>query len=250
MHHILKILRDIHDDALHRTFLRYGKGDYDGPAAEISVTKAGKIKVKSNYQFQDFFGSILLKLAPTEFLKVSGIILGYEPLDDAVHSTGIAVAPFTRKKRTQLYQTSLSGTYAKNHLVSLYEQIGEVAFLFCNLSTEAGWIHKSKTKLPSAQKEIPVEDQLKFSSTRIPAGTKFLEELLPLLVPDFEENIPTSFSSLRLVNTYLIDELVFPENHEQLSSTELRLKTKRKGRLHRALIVDDMDFQQVHPFIA
>lgn len=250
MHHIIKILRGIHDDALHRTFLRYGKGDYDGPAAEISITKAGKIKVKSNYQFQDFFGSILLKLVPAEFLTVSGIILGYEPLDDAVSSTGITAAPFTRKKRTQLYQTSLSGTYAKNHLISLYEQIGEVAFLFCTLSAEAGWLHKSKIKLPSAQKDMPVKDQLKFSRTKIPAGSNFLEELLPLLVPDFEENLPTSFSSLRLVNIYLIDELVFPENREQLSSTELRLKTKRKGRLHRTLIVDDMDFQREHSFIA
>ncbi len=250
MHHILKILRGIHDEALHRTFLRYGKGDYDGPAAEISVTKAGKVKVKSNYQFQDFFGSILLKLVPTEFLSVSGVILGYEPLDDAVYSTGITVAPFTRKKRTQLYQTALSGTYAKNNLISLYEQIGEVAFLFCNLSAETGWAHKSKTKLPSARKEIPLEDQLKFSSTKIPAGSNFLEELLPLLVPDFKENIPAYFSSLRLVNLYLIDELVFPDNREQLSSTELRLKTKRRGRLHRALIIDDMDFQREHTFIA
>ncbi len=249
MHHILKILRGTTDEAVHRTFLRYGKGDYDGPAAEFSITKAGKVKVKSNYQFQDFFASIFLKIVPVDSLTVSGIILGYEPLDDAIASLGIT-SPFTRKKRTQLYQTTLSGTYPKNQLVSLYEQVGEIAFLLCTLSAETGWLHKSKTKLPSAQKEMPVEDQLKFSRTTVPAGFNFLEELIPLLVPDFEEKLPSSFSSLRLVNIYLIDELVFPENHEHLSSTELRLKTKRKGRLHRTLTVDDIDFQHEHPFIA
>ncbi len=250
MHHILKILRETTDEAVHRTFLRYGKGDYDGPAAEISVTKAGKVKVKSNYQFQDFFASVLLKVIPVENLTVSGLILGYEPLDDAVASIGINVAPFTRKKRTKLYQTSLSGTYARNHLISLFEQIGEIAFLFCTISAEGGWLHKAKTKLPSAQKEAPLKEQLKFSRTTTPAGTNFLEELLPLLVPDFKEYLPDTFSSLRLVNTYLIDDLVFPEDREQFSSAELRLKTKRKGRLHRTLIVDEKDYQREHSFIA
>ena len=250
MHHILKILRGTTDEAVHRTFLRYGKGDYDGPAAEISITKAGKVRAKSNYQFQDFFASLLLKTVPVESISVSGIILGYEPLEDSISSTGITTTPFTRKKRTKLYQAPLSGTFPKNQLVSLYEKIGEIAFLFCTLTAENGWRHKSKTKLPSAQKEIPVAEQLKFSSTAVPAGSNFLEELLPLLVPDFKDELPSSFSSLRLVNIYLIDELVFPENRDELSSAELRIMTKRKGRLHRTLSVDDVEFQRVHPFIA
>ena len=250
MHHILKILRGTTDEAVHRTFLRYGKGDYDGSAAKISITRAGKVRVKSNYQYQDFFASFLLKVVPDDFLTVSGIILGYEPLDDAVASTGITAAPFTRKKRTKLYQTSLSGNYEKNHLISLFEQIGGIAYLFCTLSADAGWLHKTKTKLPSAQKEPPLKEQLKFSRTNVPANTSFLTELMPLLVPDFEEVNFTTFSTLSLVNIYHINELVFPPDRAGLSSSEIRVKTKRKGILRRTLIIDDKELYREHSFIA
>ncbi|MFX1564345.1 MAG: hypothetical protein ACFFDP_13660, partial [Promethearchaeota archaeon] len=142
----------------------------------------------------------------------------------------------------------LSGEYAKDQILPLYEEIGETAYIFCNLNTRIGWQHKSKTKIPSARKEVPIDDQLKFSNTRVPKEPTFLAKLLEDLVPDFEDDLPTSFSSLRIVNSYLIDELIFPPNKEKLSSAELRQQTKRKGTLIREVQIDEKEHRREHNF--
>lgn len=250
MHFLSKLLQERSDEAVHRIFLRYGRGNYDGPATNISFTSKGKIKVKSTYLYQDLIAATLVKVVPVDTMSVSGLILGYEQLDEALADLGISAAPFKKKRRTRLYQTKISGDYSKEQIRTLYEDIGEKAFIFCNLSPGEGWAHKSKTKLPSAQKEPDVDERLRFSSTKVPPGTMFIDELLQELAPDFMKVIPESFKTLRLENIYAITEMVFPADKEQLSSAELRRNTKRKGTLHRKLTVDGLEHTQEHPFLA
>jgi hypothetical protein len=242
MHFLSKILRDRVDESVHRAFLRYGKGEYAGPAAEVTVTSAGKVKVRSTYLYQDLVASAFLKLVPVDTVSVSGIILGYELLDEELSALGIDAEPFKKKPRTLLFQSKITGEYPVKQVTSLYDDISENAFVFCNLTTNQNWLHKSKKKIPSAQKESPIKEQLKFSSTRIPAGTDFIANLLQELTPDFLNDIPSNFSSLLIENMYEIQDLVFPPDKDKLPSKEIRLKTKRSGILHRKVIVDGSEF--------
>ena len=247
MHFLSKILKDTVDESVHRAFLRYGKGDYDGPAAEITIAKSGKIKVKSNHLYQDLIASVFVTNVPVDTISISGIVLGYTPLDEALAALGIEADPFKKKPRTQLFQSKIAGVYTVNQIASLYDDIGENALIFCNLSTDQAWTHKSKTKIPSAQKEPPIEEQLKFSTTNIPAGTDFIQSLLHELTPDFLDDISANFSTLRIENTYEIQDLIFPPNRDQLTSKEIRVLTQRSGILHRTLSIDGKEFTSKHP---
>lgn len=246
MHFISKILNDAVDDSVHRTFLRYGRGEYQGPAAEIKTTKAGKVKVRSSYMYQNLPAAVMITMVPVETVSVSGIVLGYEPLDAVLAELDFAAAPSKKKPRTQLYQSQLAGEYSVKQVSSLYGDVQEFAYIFCSLKTDIGWSHKAKTKIPSAQKEPPIGEQLKFSTTQIPSGTDFTKELTHQLVPDFINEIPSNFSKLQIENTYEIQDLIFPPDMKELSSKEVRLKTQRSGLLHRRLIVDDSEYTKKH----
>ena len=250
MHFMTKLLRGISDEAVHRVFVRYGRGDYEGPAVEIAVSGAGKVGVKSSYEYQDLVAACFLKLVPVEPVKMQGSILSLEPLDDAVKKLGIAASPFLKKRAMLLFESKISGDYTRAQTTSLYDQVGEKAYILCALGGAPGWSHKTKEQLPSPKKEAALEERLRFSSTQVPGATTFLRELLLFLVPDFQDSLPTSFSSLRLVTTYLIEALVFPPNREKLSSAELRQRAKRQGKLHRQLVVDGKEYLREQPFTA
>lgn len=250
MHFLSKILNDISDESVHRAFLRFGRGEYNGPAVEITITRAGKVKVRSTWLYQDLVARVFTDLLPAEKLTITGIILGQEPLDEALDKLEIDIEPFKKKPRTKLFQTKITGTYSKHQLQLLYEEISENAYLFFNLTADSNWKHKSKTKIPSMQKEPEITEQLKYSTTRVPSGTNFVAELLKVLLPDFLDDIPQNFSSLRIENTYEIQDLVFPPDKDQLSSKEIRLKTKRQGILHRKLTVDEKEYSNKHPLTA
>lgn len=250
MHFLTKLVRGEVDEAVHRAFIRYGRGDYDGPALEISVARTGNIRVKATYQYQDLVALAFLKASPSDSITVSGVIIGYEPLNDALAKLGIEVPPFTPKRATKLYQTSLSGSLNRHQLLLLYDQIAEDAHVFCDLTATRGWAHRTKKTLPSPRRVIPLEEQLKFSSTRVPSGSSFLKELIPQLAPDFQGDLPSTFTQLRITNQYLIEELVFPPDKGKLTSSELRRKTKRKGTLRRTIQVDGIQLTREHPFTA
>ncbi|MFX1577537.1 MAG: hypothetical protein ACFFCF_10230 [Promethearchaeota archaeon] len=247
MHFITKILNETVDQSVHQAFLRYGRGEYPGPAAEVTVTKAGTVKVRSTYMYQDLAASVMIETMPVETVAISGLILGYEPLDEVLANIGFDAAQSKKKSRTLLYQAKLSGEYPIHQVSKLYSGIDAIAYLFCSLKTNIGWEHKAKTKIPSAQKEPPVSERLKFSNTKVPKNTKFLQALLSQLLPDFINDVPSDFSKLQIINTYEIQDLIFPPDMKQLASREVRLKTKRSGILRRTLIIDDTEFTNKHP---
>jgi hypothetical protein len=246
MHFITKILNDAVDDSVHRAFLRYGRGEYQGPAAEITTTKAGKVKVRSSYMYQNLPAAVMITMVPVETASLSGLILGYEPLDAVLADLGFKAAPSKKKPRTQLYQSQLTGEYSAKQIENLYSDTTGFAYIFCTLKTDIGWTHKTKTKIPSAQKEPPFAERVKFSTTQIPRGTNFTKELLSQLVPDFIDEIPSDFSKLQIENTYEIQDLIFPPDMKELSSKEVRLNTQRSGILHRRLVVDDSEYTKKH----
>jgi hypothetical protein len=194
--------------------------------------------------YQDLPASVMTTIIPVETISVSGILLGYEPLDEVLAALGIESEPSKKKPRTLLYQSKIAGDYSVKQVGAIYNEIGLNAFVLCNLATDIGWTHKVKAKIPSAQKEPPIAERLKFSTTRIPPKTEFLPQLLSELAPDFVEKIPPEFSSLLIENTYEIQKLIFPPDMKEISSKELRMKTKRSGILRRTLVVDGAEFTQ------
>ena len=244
-----QILEGTVDEVAHQAFLRYGKGEYNGPATEVTITKTGKVRVRSTYLYQELVASVFLKQVPLETLSASGIVIGSDKLDEALATLGITPGPLRKVRQAKGYTSKIAGDYSKSQLISLYEQIGATGYILCTLKAHNDWNHTAKTKIPDPRSTATIDTLLKFSTTRVPAKTHFTEILLDELVPDFQDTIPSNFSLLKIENVFDIKGFVFPPNKDQLSSSELRLQTKRELVLRRSLLVDGVQFTREHEVV-
>lgn len=237
------------DEVVHQAFLRYGKGEYSGPAAEISLTKTGNVKVRSTYLYQELVASVFLQEVPLETLAVSGVVLGSDQLDEELNALDIEPGPLRKVRQAKGYTSKIAGNYSKDQLISLYEQIGSTGYVLCNLTASKDWSHKAKTKIPDPRSTATIDEQMKFSTTRVPAKTNFTEILLEELVPDFQSEFPQNYAVVKIQNVFNIKGFIFPPDKDTLSSKELRLKTKRELEIRRSLFVDNAEFTRAHNVI-
>jgi hypothetical protein len=244
-----QLLQGETDERVHQAFLRYGRGEHDGPAAEITLTKTGKVKVRSTYLFQELVASVFLSVIPVETLTVSGVVIGSEKVDEDLLTIGIEPGPLRKVRQAKGYTSKIAGDYSIKQIMSLYEEIGATGYILCSLTAGKDWRHTSKTKIPDPRSTKTVDEQMKFSTTRVPAKTMFTGQLVKELVPDFYGDIPPNFSLLKINNVFNIKGFIFPPNKDDLTSKELRLETKRDMVIHRTLLVDDAVFTKDHEVI-
>lgn len=244
-----QLLQGETDDRVHQAFLRYGKGEHDGPAAEITLTKTGKVKVQSTYLYQELVASVFLSLAPVETITISGVVIGSEKVDEDLMALGIEAGPLRKVRQAKGYTSKIAGDYSRKQISNLYEEIGATGYILCTLTAGKEWTHKAKTKIPDPRSTATVDAQMKFCTTRVPAKTTFTDQLAKELVPDFYTNIPQDFTQLKINNVFNIKGFIFPANRDELTSKELRLKTKRNMIIHRTLLVDDTELVKDHEVV-
>ena len=130
-----QLLQGETDEHVHQAFLRYGKGEYDGPAAEISLTKTGKVKVRSTYLYQELIASVFLSVVPVETLTISGVVIGSEKVDEYLAAIGIEPGPLRKVRQAKGYTTKIAGDYSKQQITALYEGVGATGYILCSLLT-------------------------------------------------------------------------------------------------------------------
>jgi hypothetical protein len=244
-----QLLQGESDDRVHQAFLRYGKGEHDGPAAEITLTKTGKVKVRSTYLYQELIASIFLSVVPVETLTISGVVIGSEKVDEDLTALGIEPGPLRKVRQAKGYTTKIAGDYSVKQINALYEEVGATGYILCSLTADKGWSHKAKTKIPDPRSSATVDEQMKFCTTRVPAKTMFTDQLVKELVPDFYTGLPSNFTLLKINNIFNIRGFIFPPNKDQLTSKELRLKTKRDLVIHRTLLVNETELTKDHEVV-
>jgi hypothetical protein len=237
------------DDRVHQAFLRYGKGEYNGPAAEITLTKTGKVKVRSTYLYQELVALVFLSVVPVETLPISGVVIGSEKVDDDLTALGIEPGPLRKVRQAKGYTSKIAGDYSVKQISTLYEEIGAIGYVLCTLTTDKGWSHKAKSKIPDPRSTATVDEQMKFCTTRVPAKTMFTDQLVKELIPDFYGDIPQEFTQLTIYNVFNIKGFIFPSNKDELTSKELRLETKRDMVIHRTLRVNETELTKDHEVV-
>ena len=237
------------DERVHQAFLRYGKGEHDGPAAEITLTKTGKVKVQSTYLYQELVASVFLSVVPVETLTISGVVIGSDKVDEDLTALGIEPGPLRKVRQAKGYTTKIAGDYSVKQISGLYEKIGATGYILCSLTADKDWSHKAKIKIPDPRSTATIDEQMKFCTTRVPANTRFTDRLVKELVPDFYTDLPSNFTLLKINNIFNIRDFIFPPNKDQLTSKELRLKTKRDLVIHRTLLIDETEYTKFHEVI-
>ncbi|MBN2250914.1 MAG: hypothetical protein JW724_02415 [Candidatus Altiarchaeota archaeon] len=217
MHHIKDLFNGDQDqEYIHRKFVRYSKGVYDGPAISLKKT-SNSIKIRGSFDYADALaGTILVNSAGK--VRVSGSVFSREPV-----KSDLAVKT---KKKPGAYTTELKGEAEAEELSGLYRENKDATFLI-DLESDA---LKMKTKKKPPKPGAGSDDQ--FFTASVPAS------MLGALMEDVCFDCPKNeWKELRIRHTYKIDEIVVPDQYRN-DAAKARLHAKRKGSVARRIEAD------------
>ncbi|MFX0068322.1 MAG: hypothetical protein ACFE7I_04520 [Candidatus Hodarchaeota archaeon] len=228
--------------------VKYGRGIFPGP--RLNATFRGKtLRLYGDFEYEFFIGSFFLWTINAESFEVEGKVFSRENKSDLLNDLGVEV---TAKKSKQLYETRLGQTsLSGDSLRKLYIDL-DGCFLLLSVRPIGGKGQvKTKTKIPKPSLEES-EKKPSFCSAIIPVSdiNDILRKLVNLAAPDFSNEAAIPFSSFDLKNYYEISEVVLPENRDQLSASEIRLKALRRGNLRRDLEIDGRVIEKEFSFTA
>ncbi len=242
MHFLTKVINNQIDDMVHRRFVKFSIGGFEGPAISVSVKKKA-VNFKASFDYQDFFLEFIINRVSNIECTVSGNIFSSQDFSDELGKLGIKV-----KKSKAAYKAAIKTSVPSEKLRELIASIGDNSTFLISVKPSSGsWKLGMKSNFPKPMAEA--KDPTKFCKGSVERDESILQNLIEELAPDFKGEISLPFKSLSLANVYHIDEIIFPENKEKLSPKEVRLQSKRKGTLSRILEVDGQEFKKEIGFV-
>ena len=210
---------DSEHEWIHNKFIKYSKGEFPGPY--ISVKKAGAfLKINSSADYVNILG-MLLAGTFSGTLKVEGSILSKEKIDTYIETIGLDIGKARKKKGAFTYK--VTGEVDSKALAELYSRLMGGTLL---LNLSGGKVNlKVKKKLPKPGSKR----NEKFCTGRLGQNDRILAELC------FDVDIG-KFKEIEISHTYIIDEIVIPEDCKDFSLA--RALAKRKGSVKRSVTVD------------
>ena len=208
MNFIKKIFLGKVDEAVHKQFVRFGKGEYRRRAL-LSVWKTKNIKIKSSFEFANDFVMFVSELGEAVF---DGNIWSKEELP------GLS----GKKKEGKI-------TYEVNGLTS--KQIREFApkvYYFLLNAEGQGIKLKIKGKLPKPGKG---EDKIDDKFCQLELDEKYYGKVKD----DFFWDLP-DFKKATIEHTFVIKDIVLPKGEKDYA--KIRELAKRKGKLVRTANID------------
>jgi len=255
-HYLTKILDDpINKNPVketpdvHKHFTRYSKGQFSGPAVKISQTKE-KITIWCSHEYEDAVLRIALGIIPDEILNVTGAILGAMDFTPLIKNVGLGkdFYPVKSKGKAVNYTTVLkTAVSVEKKLIEALSVKGTpyVYSLLSFTSEDKKIILTIKKKPPRPNSKNPEDSalggKLKFCILKIPKTPETLKVIIEKFAKDFIDEIPIKWKSIVIQNTYEINNLIFPDKKEGLSSRKFRLNTLREGKLNRVATIDSID---------
>lgn len=243
MHFLTKVINNQIDDMVHRRFVKFSIGEFNGPVISVSVKKKA-VNFKASFDYQDFVLKFVINRVPNVDCTVSGNIFSSQDFSNELGKLGIKV-----KKSKAAYKSSVKTSVPSERLRELIANIGDKSTFLISVKPGSGsWKLAMKSNFPKPMAEA--KDPTNFCKGAVERGENILQALIEELASDFKREISLPFKSLSLANVYHIDEIIFPENREKLSPKEVRLQSKRKGTLSRILEVDGKEFKKEIEFVA
>lgn len=243
MHWLARLVNGVSDEGLHRRFVKYSVGVFDGPRLEVAV-KGGNVSLRGDLGYEDLIGWFALSLADDEEeCSVSGVVLG-KPCAELLKGYGGKL-----EVKGDSYKLKVNFSSKAGELRKIYEMYSDECTLLLSIKAR-GWSVKCKTRLDwTASVRGEDDGGINFCVGKIKAGGDALRRLLEQATPDFVNLLPQNFRSLLVVNEFVVEELVTPENRDELTMRELRLVSKRRGKVRRTVNVDGKTFHNEVNFI-
>lgn len=206
---IKKLFLNKVDEASHRQFVRFGKGNYEGRAA-LSLMKTSLVKLKGSFEYANDFVELAADLGNVKF---SGIILSKEKLH---FENG--------RLKSGMMNYEVSGIDS-----STIKQIRDKAYYMLLDGGGAGISLKMKKKLPKPGKsgEAKIDDGF----CVLEADLKYWHQIKESFLWDIPE-----CKKVKIRHSYIIDSLEMPKGEKDFE--KIRLMTKRKGKIKRKIEID------------
>ena len=236
MHFIREIFRGNQDrEYIHRKFVRYGRGRFEGPVIRIR-NSGNQLKVNASEDYVNILGEILTKNS-TQSFNVSGNIISRDNIEGLLSELGIPIEKATGKKG--LFTLNLKGTIPAENLSRLYSELkGSHIFLDLTSSDKNSRL-KTKKRLP----RLGSEPDQNFCSAIFDSSLTdaIMNEIcFDIDVKDFEE--------IKISHRYIIKELLIPEEYRD-NLALARIYSKRKGIIKRFVEIDGRKTEIEHEFI-
>jgi len=235
------------DEFTHLIFSRYGRGTFPGPALQLKIQK-NKITINASFFYEDFTGAFLAHFLPNnKQFKLTGNIFSYRDLSSELSDI---IPSVSMKKSKNLYKATLQLELPSGKIKRLYSLLGGKCYILVSIKPLRGTLPKLQTKksIPKLTDQI-IELKTDFCKAILPNNEETLEVFIEEVLPDFREEIKISFKNLDLKNQIVVTDIILPENWRSMPSREVRLKSKRKGKIVRTLMVDGETLKSEHDFL-
>lgn len=213
MNFIKKIVQGEVDEAVHKRFSRYGKGEYE--RGLLWIKKGKNLRLKGSYDWSnDLFGLIAENIKKDT--EVKGKIVAFRDFESE-----IGIEPESFSKRGKVYTAEINSVLTPEQMMSLYEKF-QGDFLLLNIKSDDFKL-RVKNSIPKPGGKI--KDN--FCSATVTL------DLLDEFAFDFDKN----FSEVNITNKFVITDLVVPKEYEK-DPAMARLMAKRKGKLIRVITME------------
>ena len=246
-HFTTRIIQNDVDEFTHLIFSRYGRGTFPGPALQLKIQK-NKITINASFFYEDFTGAFLAHFLPNnKQFKLTGNIFSYRDLSSELSDI---IPSVSMKKIKNLYKATLQLELPSEKIKRLYSLLGGKCYILVSIKPLQGTLPKLQTKksIPKLTDQI-IELKTDFCKAILPNNEEILEVFIEEALPDFREEIKISFKNLDLKNQIVVTDIILPENWRSMPSREVRLKSKRKGKIVRTLTVDGETLKTEHDFL-
>ncbi|WEU40391.1 MAG: hypothetical protein OdinLCB4_000200 [Candidatus Odinarchaeum yellowstonii] len=242
--YINKIINHIVDDEVHRHLVKYSRGVFPGPDLLIKI-KDERITVAGDYEYTNFIEFLFISEINSNMFNVKGKIYALKDITESLKDLEIS----SMKKTPHLYSADISGSFNRDILLKLFDNESIVALLF-NIHLGKDFYSNIKTgaRIPKPKIE---RDETPPSFITMRLDENELKDKFTILLKGLIPDLPSEdrrYEMLKVENDFAVTELVFPENTESISSSQLRYMVKRKGYLTRRIIADTTTIEKIYYF--
>ncbi|MEM1658884.1 MAG: hypothetical protein QXK94_07625 [Candidatus Jordarchaeales archaeon] len=238
LHWLARLVSGLCDEGLHRRFVKYSAGTFGGPRLEVSV-RGGYVTLRGDLGYEDLIGWFVVRLmGDDESCSVSGVALG-KMCTELFKESGNKV-----EAKGEMYKVKVNSSFKAGELRRIYEEYSDECTMLFSIKTARGASVKCKTRIDWMASLGGEEGggDINFCVGRVKVEGDGLKILLEQTVPDFLDVVPRDFKRMLVANEFVIEKLIPPECGEGLTVKELRVMSKRKGKVKRSVNVDGKTF--------
>ena len=247
MHFITKIVNGQHDETLHGHFVKFGKGEFDGPIISID-NKRKTISMSCTFGYEDLLLDAFNTFLQDGEYKVSGVILTHK--NETEHLSKFNIS--SMRYKAPLYKVKVNTQLTSQQIKELISPMIYKEYLFLTIKALDKRVKdnfKCKTTFPKPkEQEEGTLPKLDFAKAVIQNTEDAIEWIVTRVVPEIESN--TKFKKIIVQNRFIINELKLPADREKYSATELRKIAVRVGKVIRKITVDGKEIEKEYTFEA